>query len=457
MPKATLILSLCLLILALLLSPSPALSKEKSNQPIILITGPETTDFLDELGKPLLEAAGISAENVQFHVLLDTSLNAMALESNDIVFNSGLLLAADTVDEIAGVMAHEIAHLSSGHHIKLKSEVDNVSLQTLLFGLAGVAAGVVSGNGEVAQATIIGGTAAGQARLLSGQRQKETQADRLAIYYLAKAGFEPMGLSYFMERIQREQRENAMPPPYLLSHPLSSDRLVEIRQMAKEIRPKVLRKQTNLELFHRVQAKLLASSAATPDMIVHHFQARLDTHPEDPIARYGIAVAQRYTGQLPESEAHLTHLLIKQPNDPHLLRERGRTRMDWGKAALAEEDFQAALKFRPESQDLRYWLAFALNEQKKYQPASRILRRLTTEYPKQANYFYLLGMVEGKNSRVASGHLALGRYYKLIRERKTAIWHFDEAMRLASPGALEREIAQGEKSRLVALMEEKNK
>ncbi len=450
MPKPKIILFL----FALHLFLAPLASADKK-QRIILVSGPETTDLLNEIGKPLLVAAGLPSDRVEFHVILNPTLNAMALPSNDIVFHSGLLQKAESRAEIAGVMAHEIAHLSAGHHIKIQSEMEYVSLQTLLFGVMGVAAGAASGSGKVAQATIVGSGALGHAKLLAGQRQKETQADRLAISYMVEAGYEPHGLTAFMERIKLEQQGTPLPPPYLLSHPMSSTRLVEIRRMADEMRPKQVRPPDDELAMRRVQAKLYAASTTIPSMAINHFQDILSKKPGDFAARYGLAVALRYAGKLAESETVINGLLQLQPDDPYLYRERGRTRMDWGRPAGAEEDFRRALKQRPNNPDLNYWLAFALKEQEKYRQASRILRRLTNKYPKRGSYFYLLGMTEGRGGKPAAGHLALGRYYALGMDLKTAIWHLDESIRLFPQQSIEKNIAVKEKERLEEMISKK--
>jgi beta-barrel assembly-enhancing protease len=456
MPKFPIILSFYLFSLLFLL-PATELAAKSPKRPITLITGPETRDFLKEIGKPLLAAAGMMPDSVRFHVMLDPTLNAMALPSNDIIFNSGLLLRTQSSAEVASVMAHEIAHLSAGHHIKLQSEMKNISMQTLLVSIAGIAAGALSGSGKVAQAAIMGGTATGHAQMLSGQRQKETQADRLAIHFLAKAGFDPHGMTSFMERMQRDQQGVDLPPPYLLSHPLSSTRLVEIRQMAIEIRPNKTRTNTRDLPLKRVQAKLLAGTVETPNIAVKYFRAKLGKVPNDLISQYGLAVAFRYAGLLPESEAQLTELLKRYPKDPYLYRERGRTRIDWGRALQAEGDFRSALKYRPKDQDLLYWLAFSLKVQDKFKEAGRILRRLTLKHPKKASYFYLLGMVEGKGKQPAAGHLALGRYYALTLENPTALWHFDESIRLFPTNTIGHAIARSEKKHLLAQMGKKKK
>ena len=108
------------------------------------------------------------------------------------------------------------------------------------------------------------------------------------------------------------------------------------------------------------------------------------------------------------------------------------------------EDFRAALKYQPKktNTDIRYRLAFSLHEQEKLADASRILRQLTLEHPFVASYFYLLGVVEGKQQHMGASHLALARHFHLIREERMARWHYQEAIRQFSDGTPGNTIAR---------------
>ncbi|MBF0401117.1 MAG: M48 family metalloprotease [Magnetococcales bacterium] len=438
-------------------------------QNITLVTGPESSDLMRSLGEPLQLAAGIKPGEVHFNLLLDNNLNAMALPGQNIILNSGLLLAVRDRDELAAVMAHELAHLSAGHHIQLETTKKDVTLRTMVAFAAGIAAGIATGNGQVTQAAITGGAAASQSSLLDAIREKEAQADRLAIRYLSMAGFDPHGMVRFMERLNREQRIHTMPPPYLLTHPISSLRLMESQQQleAMQTAPAVgstrqsasgqqrvrQHQEADNTLLARVQAVLEAGTTDDLNGLMARFRKRLEWDPDNFPARYGLAVAERYMGQLSAALTDLETLLKQQPNDPYLLRERGMVRLESGKPAVAEADFRAALLHQPKqtNADLLYRLAFALNEQEKWADASHILRPLTLEYPLVSEYFYLLGIVEGKQNHLGASHLALARHAYLIMEKKTARWHYQEAIRQFSNADTGKSIARDELAKLEQL------
>ncbi len=442
-------LSTLFLSLALALVPAWPASTAQKRRPIVLVTGPETADLLNSLMKPLLRAAGYSDKTVKLHVMLAESLNAFALPNQHIVLHSGLLLKVRGRDELAGVLAHELAHLAAGHHVKLRSDAKGMSVSTLIAALAGLAVGAATGSGRMGQATMMGGMASARSSMLSSVRQKELQADRLALRYLSDAGFDPNGLAGFLERVSQEQRLTQLPPPYLMTHPISSQRVMEARQMARDRPTRSLRPDDRHDFaLKRVQAKLVAGTTRDPATAATRFRNRLKKHPKDFPARYGLAAAQRYTGHLPEAEKNLNRLLKTHPGDIYLLRERGLVRLERGNMKRAEADLRQALAKKPNNDDLQYWLAFVLKERKKHAEAARLLRRLTLKHPLKARYFYLLGLVEGKQGRRASSHLALGHHYRLKLERRTARWHYEEASKLFPKNSQGWRLAKNELKKL---------
>ncbi|MBF0177903.1 MAG: M48 family metalloprotease [Magnetococcales bacterium] len=438
-----------LLSMAMALShPDAAGSKEKDPDTVILISDPEITDLLDQLAAPLVQIARFPPESIRFHVILSDSLNAFALENNHIVFHSGLILAVHNRDELAGVMAHEMGHLVAGHHIKMQDEARNLSIRSLIAAAVGIAAGVVAHDSNIAEAAIAGGAASSHTSMLTSMRQKEQQSDRIAISFLSQAGYNPIGLAHFLERINREQRLASQPPPYLLTHPLSSARITEAKDSAAIYPPPNPRPDHGKSAWiSRIQAKLAAGVGDDPGASAERLHKRMtlgDSAETIQAARYGLAMAQRYGGHLSDSEANLTTLLSESPKNPYFLRERGVTRLEMNRIDEAEKDFKAALLLLPNHFDLRYQLAVTLIERKQFEQASRILRQLTSERPLEPKPFYQLGLVEGEMQRLGASHLALARYHHLMTDSRNALWHYQEAVRLLPAQSQEQTIAQAE-------------
>ncbi|MBF0429554.1 MAG: tetratricopeptide repeat protein, partial [Magnetococcales bacterium] len=184
------------------------------------------------------------------------------------------------------------------------------------------------------------------------------------------------------------------------------------------------------------------------------FSNRLRLDPDNLALNQGLAECLRSAGRLPEAEILMNSLIKNKKSDPYLLRNRGLVRIEMGKHQEAEQDLRDALALLPDNADIQFHQAFALKELKKPQDASRILRQLIAQNPNEPRYFYLLGIAEGqRKGHEGEGHLAMGRYYALIQQKKNALWHFQEAMRLLPTKAPEREIAQTEWKQAQEIME----
>ncbi len=443
MKRSLYILLLPALLLPMICKPAQAAGEEKTIQ---LIYDPEINDFLETLGEPIIAAAGLPKESVRFHLILDNDLNAFALPNRHIVFNSGLILAARDRDEVAGVMAHEAAHISAGHHHQLARDGKRALIQSLITSAAGIAVGMASDNSRLASAGIVGGQAGARSMMLDAIRRKERQADRLSILYLARSGFDPAGIATFMERLQRSHRMVNLPPPYLMSHPVSGERLDEARDLARRHPPRFKRPKKENRWFARIKAKLEVRVASDLHGIVSRMQRAIASKKsDDDETRYALALGYRYTGRLKKSEELLDRLLKKSPNDPYLLRERALTYLESSQLDKAEKDLRRAIDEKKEKhEDFSYLLAKVLNEAGKHDEAARILRRLSAEDAKDARALYLLGVVEGKRGRLGPSHLALARHALLNNEKRSAKWHFQKAAQHFPAESRERQMAQRE-------------
>ncbi|MBF0188492.1 MAG: M48 family metalloprotease [Magnetococcales bacterium] len=434
-------------------APLNAADKKKK---ILMVTDHEVLDFLDDLGDPLVKASGLPEDTVRFHVIVDGSLNAFALPNQHIVFHSGLLLAAHDRDEIAGVLAHEVAHLAAGHHVQIKSEATAIQIQSMIAMAAGMAAGLVTGEGDIAKAAIIGSQAGATSAMLDTIRKKEAQSDRLSVGYMAQVGYNPKGIVDFLGRIQRKNRMSNLPPGYLRTHPISDKRMEEALDLVEQTPmhvPMLPADQDNRSL-RRIQAKLLAGLETEPLKGVRLFRSRLRKHPDplgpsaDPI-RYGLAVSLRYSGHLSDAESVLNTMVEEDHDDPYLLLERGPIRLEYGHLVKAEQDFRAALTIKPHHPGMEYALSKVLIASDRHGEASRILRRLTAKHPEKQSYFYLLGKSEGLQGHKGPSHLALARHYALMQDRENALWHYQEAEKHFATGTQEYTLSRSERLRLM--------
>ena len=188
----------------------------------------ETESLLQDLVNPLVEAAGLQKGAVDVVLLGDQSINAQVAGGQRIYVNAGLINAADTANEVQGVMAHELGHITGGHIISGYDAMGKATKIQLLSMLAGVAA-MLAGSGNAAMGAMALGQTAAMASFLSFSRTQEASADAAGVKYLSAAGITGKGsIAFFNKLLEYEFRRGYSQDDdqaFWRSHPLSGDRI----------------------------------------------------------------------------------------------------------------------------------------------------------------------------------------------------------------------------------------
>lgn len=186
-------------------------------------TNPAAKKYVEDLAQPMIEAAGSVPFTFSFRVVDTPEVNAFALPGGFVTVNRGLLEAAESGEEVAGVIGHEIQHALLRHGTKrILRQLGGAVLMNLLFG--GNDLGAVS-------------HAAGQMTGLSYDRAQELEADKEGVALMVAAGMDPRGLSRFFERLS----EGAVhPPEFLSTHPDPGARAALVSRAAKGVQFKAL-------------------------------------------------------------------------------------------------------------------------------------------------------------------------------------------------------------------------
>lgn len=247
----------------------------------------EITDYLANLGHRLILGSNEAHpdQEFEFFALRDPTINAFALPGGFMGFNSGLILAAESESELAGVMAHEIAHVTQKHLARMIA----AQKYSMLTSLAAAALAILAArtNSQAGQAILV----ASQARQIQSQldftRDHEKEADRIGFNILVSAGFDPHGMSSFFEHMQKATRfyENGA-PAYLRTHPITYARIADIDNRIQEM---PYRQVLDSLDFRMVQAKLRASIDEPADAIQHFESILRDRrYSNEAVERYGL-------------------------------------------------------------------------------------------------------------------------------------------------------------------------
>src|SRR5512134_64744 len=185
-----------------------------------LVDDPFVLASVNDLGQSLVRRVEPQPFVYRFRVVIDPTLNAFAGPAGYIYFHSGLVLAAGSVDELAGVMAHEIAHAKRSH---VARSIEKATVPDLLAKLLGVGVAVAADAPEA----LIAAEGVSASLQLAYTRELEAEADEVGAAFLVRAGFDPMGMATFFERLAAQKQPDLgfEIPPYLMSHPRVETRL----------------------------------------------------------------------------------------------------------------------------------------------------------------------------------------------------------------------------------------
>jgi predicted Zn-dependent protease len=197
-------------------------------------------EWMQSLGHRLAARSDRPEQSFTFFFVRSRDINAFATLGGYIGMNAGLVLTAQTEDEVAAVLAHEISHATQRHIVRSVEAAQRDSLPILLAMLGALAAAQASdssSSGDASQAAIAGGLALMQQRQINYTRANEHEADRIGIQILARAGFDPMAMADFFGRMQRATRSQGdSAPDFLRTHPVTTTRISEAKDRAVELR-----------------------------------------------------------------------------------------------------------------------------------------------------------------------------------------------------------------------------
>lgn len=222
------------------------------HQQLKVVDTPEATGYLQQLGGRLVKGAPKTPFKFQFHLVEDPAVNAFAAPGGHIYVNTGLVAAAESESELAGVMGHEIAHAVERHVTEQMSKMYGAQL------LATVALGQDAG--ALSQLTT---QLVGTAMFSKFSRDAERQSDRLAVQYLVNAGIDPRGLPTFFKKLKAEGGGPPKMLSWLSTHPVTDDRI-------KDANARIAR-LSNLDRYSRDSAafqqwKQAVAGRRTPDV-----------------------------------------------------------------------------------------------------------------------------------------------------------------------------------------------
>jgi len=201
-----------------------------------ILEDPEVSEYIQSIGSRLSSQANNGNQKFNFFTVRDNTINAFALPGGFIGVNSGLLLETKNESELAGVLAHEIAHVTQRHIARSLAAQSRSSLVSTAAMLAAILVGAAVGGGDAAMAGMAAAQSLAIQQQISFTRANETEADRVGLGILAHSGFDPNGMPAFFETLSRRAGSSELNIPEMLrSHPVTSTRIAETRERAQQL------------------------------------------------------------------------------------------------------------------------------------------------------------------------------------------------------------------------------
>ncbi|MGP9688687.1 M48 family metalloprotease [Psychrobacter sp. AOP22-C1-C5] len=317
-------------------------------------------------------------------VIIDSpSINAFAAPGGVIGINTGTILAAKSMDELASVVAHEVAHISQRHYESGADERKKALLMQVGGMLAAIAASAV--DGDAAAAVMMGSQTATMNSSMAFSRSNEREADRVGMQIMTQAGYDPRAMPRFFatmnQQSQLNQVENRFLPSFIRSHPLSTERLSESQSRAQSYPPLSLNQQQRYQtlfdlLYWRVQSTGKRASETTLTAAAKNgVGAKL-------ALMHWYGEQQRFE-DANDVFAEITALPAAQRQglEPLLSITQSQLLSEQGKWSQAAEILESQQRVYPERRDLRLYLAKALTNSNQPMKAQALLKPLTEQQP----------------------------------------------------------------------------
>lgn len=415
--------------------------RREAKKHLKLVQNVEVERYVNQVGQRLLSVMGPSPFDYRFFVVENSQLNAFSVPGGSIYVHTGLIERVGSTDELAGVLGHEIIHVK-GHHIARMSGPDPASLLALL--------GIFLGGSGQAQAAAALGQALSVTRQLSFNRQLEQEADTLGVKYMAEAGYDPKAALGFLRIIDQERVLNPVDvPPYLMSHPMSQERIANVETVIRSLNLKQQKSDFLPDPIKKIQT-LSRLERNESDAVIDEYEKQLSRNPESSDALHLLGVAHYYNGRWAKARDYFERAEKLNPKSPGIDRDLGRVYAQLGEFRLAHSAFERALTVGP-NETLNYLFLGELYEKESNLPeAVGAYLRATNLSPTWAVAAQRLGVVYGKMNRLGDAYYYIGRSHLLSDEDEMAIADFERALKSLGPTSPRGQVVKEEIERIKA-------
>jgi len=391
----------------------------------LVMLDPIIADYIEKLGFRLARVSANPQAPFDFFLVNENVVNASTYPGGLIIIFSGLLLRTDNESELAGVVAHEIAHATGRHMSRFYADAKKNTIPVILGMLGAIAASRYSDSADAPVAIAVATSAMQQQSMINFTRAHEYEADRIGIDTMKKAGFNPLGMAGFFEKLMRESPsdERYKLPEFNRTHPLSINRVTEAKNRAN-IKETDVFTESKLYPFIKERVRILTKNIEIDNAAYYRKLFKDKRKSEITNAEiYGYALALYQSNEL-EKAANIIKT-IHTDNETTLLvgilKANINAEIDSKKGQV---QFEKLLKFYPDSPMVIEPYITALAKSKNfnnYKKARKLARKLVELYPEKPNYYQTLAIANQNLGKSIEANEALAMKEHKIHNNYRAV------------------------------------
>lgn len=374
-----------------------------------IISDDEVESTIKQLAAPIIKAAGMQPNEINFYVILDQEINAFVYGGRNIFINTGLITLFNDPDVLKGVIAHELGHISGGHIARREEQLKQLMPQYIATTLLGVAA-VVAGAGDAGGAIIAGSGHTLERSILRNSRENESSADQAGLRSLHGSHNSSKGLLKLLNYFQNSKRGMGEIDPYAITHPVDSQRIAAVKSSEAQYHDNYESSPEEKKKYSLIVAKL-RGFIEPPDEIIRKNDKDLD-----PTARkYELAIALFRKAKISAAINKMDELIASFPSNPYFYELKGQILFESGSVSSAVNSYRKASELLPSASLIKVEYAIAIinnkneNQKSALNEAISILQSATYKQPASPWIYRNLGIAYGKLGNLAQSNIMLAQ------------------------------------------------
>jgi len=401
-----------------------------------VVEDPLINEYLNDIGSRIAAQTNEGEHSFTFFAVEDPRINAFALPGGFIGVHTGLIEASRNEDELAGVLAHEVAHVTQRHIARAIHANSRQSILSTAMMLGAIIVAVAGGSSDAVQGAmaVAQGTAAQQQ--INFTRTNEYEADRVGIAALADAGYDPYGMASFFEVLSRQTTTSPemRAPEFLRTHPVTTARVAEARNRARSY-PQI--RSDDSTSYGITRTRIIVARFDTPMQAVEYFENR-DYDKQNDIERYGRAVAYQRAGNYFAALPIFEELLEKDKSVIAYHIGLGQTLVALDQTSKALDIFERAVELFPRNVPLVIEYGERLLELGQPKKAHKMLLDLMNNVPPTPEQVRLIARAASMAEENAEAYYYLSEYRLMIGDLSGGINYLQQALRLPELQEIQR-------------------